>query len=53
VSNWLPFTRPTIDEETIAQVVSVLRSGWVTSGPKVLELEMLLSGYLRGRTCEP
>jgi len=50
VSNWLPFTRPTIDEETIAQVVSVLRSGWVTSGPKVLELEMLLSGYLRGRT---
>jgi len=49
VSNWLPFTRPTIDEETIAQVVDVLRSGWVTSGPKVLELEMLLSDSLRGR----
>ena len=49
MSNWLPFTRPTIDEETIAQVANVLRSGWVTSGPKVLEFEMLLSDYLRAR----
>ena len=28
----LPFTRPTIDEETIAAVAEVLRSGWLASG---------------------
>ena len=32
---FLPFTRPSIDEETIASVAEVLRSGWITSGPKV------------------
>jgi len=31
----LPFTRPTIDEETIQAVAEVLRSGWLASGPKV------------------
>jgi dTDP-4-amino-4,6-dideoxygalactose transaminase len=47
---FLPFTRPTIDEETIQGVAEVLRSGWLASGPKVLELEAALSGYLGGRT---
>jgi len=46
---FLPFTRPTIDEETIAGVVEVLRSGWLTSGPKVKELEAQLSAYCGGR----
>jgi dTDP-4-amino-4,6-dideoxygalactose transaminase len=45
----LPFTRPTIDEETIADVVSVLRSGWLATGPKVAQLEAELSRYLGGR----
>jgi dTDP-4-amino-4,6-dideoxygalactose transaminase len=46
--DFLPFTRPTIDEATIAEVVAVLRSGWITSGPKVLELERDLAAYLGG-----
>jgi dTDP-4-amino-4,6-dideoxygalactose transaminase len=46
--DFLPFTRPTIDEATIADVVAVLRSGWITSGPKVLELERGLAAYLGG-----
>ncbi len=46
---YLPFTRPTIDEETIQGVVQVLRSGWITSGPRVLALEQALSAYLGGR----
>jgi dTDP-4-amino-4,6-dideoxygalactose transaminase len=46
---YLPFTRPDIDEETIAGVVEVLRSGWLTSGPKVKELEAQLSAYCGGR----
>ena len=46
---FLPFTKPTIDEETIATVADVLRSGWLTSGPKVKELEAQLSAYFEGR----
>ena len=46
---YLPFTRPTIDEETIQSVAEVLRSGWITSGPQVLALEQALSTYLGGR----
>jgi dTDP-4-amino-4,6-dideoxygalactose transaminase len=46
---FLPFTRPSIDEETIAEVANVLRSGWITSGPKVLAFEAALSEYCGGR----
>src|SRR5471030_1293501 len=49
VAPFLPFTRPTIDDETIAGVVEVLRSGWITSGPKVKEFEAKLSEYCGGR----
>ena len=45
----LPFTRPSIDEETIAAVGEVLRSGWLASGPKVAQLEAELSAYFGGR----
>jgi len=46
---FLPFTRPTIDDETIAGVAEVLRSGWITSGPKVKEFEARLSEFFGGR----
>lgn len=46
---FLPFTKPSIDEETISAVNEVLRSGWLTSGPKVKELEAQLSAYFGGR----
>ena len=46
---FLPFTRPYIDEVAIAAVGDVLRSGWVTSGPKVQEFEKQLSAYFGGR----
>jgi dTDP-4-amino-4,6-dideoxygalactose transaminase len=49
MTKMLPFTRPTIDEETIQSVVEVLRSGWLASGPKVAALEAELSRYLGGR----
>jgi dTDP-4-amino-4,6-dideoxygalactose transaminase len=49
VKKMLPFTRPTIDEETIQGVAEVLRSGWLASGPKVAEFEAALSRYLGGR----
>lgn len=46
---FLPFTKPTIDEATIAAVGEVLRSGWITTGPKCAELEETLSNYFGGR----
>ncbi len=46
---FLPFTRPTIDAATIDAVRDVLASGWITSGPKVLELEKTLSLLFGGR----
>ena len=47
--SFLPFSRPTIDEATIAAVADVLRSGWLTSGPKVQAFENRLSEYFGGR----
>ncbi len=46
---FLPFTRPAIDEPTIAGVVDVLRSGWITSGPQVKAFEAALSRLFGGR----
>ncbi|MEN3366690.1 MAG: hypothetical protein V7606_3964 [Burkholderiales bacterium] len=46
---FLPFSKPTIDEATIAAVGDVLRSGWITSGPKALAFEAQLSEYFGGR----
>ncbi|HET7197176.1 MAG TPA: DegT/DnrJ/EryC1/StrS aminotransferase family protein [Burkholderiales bacterium] len=46
---FLPFTRPQIDEATIAGVADVLRSGWITSGPQVKALEAELSRLCAGR----
>ena len=45
----LPFTRPWIDDSAIDSVAAVLRSGWWTSGPKVLEFEAALSKLVNGR----
>ena len=36
---FLPFTRPAITEADINAVVDVLRSGWITNGPRNQELE--------------
>jgi dTDP-4-amino-4,6-dideoxygalactose transaminase len=49
MSEFLPFTRPLIDEETIEGVAEVLRSGWITSGPQVKAFEAALSAYVGGR----
>jgi dTDP-4-amino-4,6-dideoxygalactose transaminase len=46
---FLPFTRPEIDEATIAGVADVLRSGWITSGPQVKAFEAALSKHCGGR----
>lgn len=46
---FLPYALPSIGEEEIAEVVDSLRSGWLTSGPKVRRLEGELAAYLGAR----
>ncbi len=46
---YLKFAGPVLDEATIAGVADVLRSGWITSGPRVQEFERALSAFCGGR----
>jgi UDP-4-amino-4,6-dideoxy-N-acetyl-beta-L-altrosamine transaminase len=43
---FLPFHVPLIEQEDIRAVNEVLRSGWITTGPKVREFEEAFAGYL-------
>ncbi|TGN20354.1 DegT/DnrJ/EryC1/StrS family aminotransferase [Leptospira idonii] len=44
---FLPFALPSISEDAIEEVAGVLRSGWVTSGPKVKQFEMEFGDFVR------
>src|SRR6202034_3375504 len=48
VKPFLPFTRPAIDEQSIAAVAEGFRSGQLASGPKVAAFEADLAAYLGG-----
>ncbi len=37
--NFLPFCKPQISDDDVAAVTAVLRSGWITTGPKTAALE--------------
>ncbi len=45
-SEFLPFSRPSITEGDIAAVGDVLRSGWITTGPKNTEFEQKFCEYI-------
>lgn len=45
----LPFHRPSITEDEIAEVVGVLRSGWLTTGAKAKEFERLFAAQVGAR----
>ena len=42
----ISFSPPYIDDDITEQVVETLRSGWITSGPKVRDLENLCAEYV-------
>jgi len=46
---YLPFSRPTIDEAMIAAVGDTLRSRWIVTGPRCLAFEKALSERFGGR----
>jgi dTDP-4-amino-4,6-dideoxygalactose transaminase len=45
---FVPFARPDIGEEEIAEVVDSLRSGWITTGPKVKRFEDEFAAFIGG-----
>ena len=47
----ISFSPPDITEAEIAEVADALRSGWITTGPRVKELERQLAAYLRVPRC--
>ena len=42
----IPFSPPDSSEAEIAEVSEALRSGWITTGPRVKALEKNLAGWL-------
>ena len=46
VTQPIPFHRPSITQVEQDAVASVLRSGWLTTGPKVKELEATVAKYV-------
>ncbi len=43
----VPYHRPSIGDEEIAEVVSTLKSGWLTTGPRTAQLEQAFSSYAK------
>jgi dTDP-4-amino-4,6-dideoxygalactose transaminase len=43
---FLPFSRPSISQAAIDEVVACLKSGWITTGPRVKQFEDDLKAYL-------
>lgn len=43
---FLPMSKPSIGEEEIAEVVDSLKSGWITTGPKVKKFENDFRDYI-------
>jgi perosamine synthetase len=43
---FIPYGRQYIDEEDIASVIDVLRSDWITTGPKIREFEEVVADYV-------
>lgn len=46
----IPFSPPRIDDDTIAAVTEVLKSGWITTGPKTKQFEKEITAYCGVKT---
>ena len=49
--DFIPYGTQWIDENDINEVVSVLKSDWITTGPKIKEFEDALCSYIGCRYC--
>jgi dTDP-4-amino-4,6-dideoxygalactose transaminase len=50
---FLPFARPSLGEDEISEVADTLRSGWITTGPKVEKFTAAFADYVGGRFAVP
>ena len=50
---FLPFSKPSIEEWEISEVAKVLRSGWITTGPKNAEFEKAFCEYTGAKYAIP
>ena len=50
---FLPFARPFLGDEEIGEVVATLKSGWITTGPKVEKFAAAFLDYVEGRYAVP
>jgi dTDP-4-amino-4,6-dideoxygalactose transaminase len=46
----IPFSPPRIDQKIIDEVTKVLKSGWITTGPRTKQFEKELSAYCGNRS---
>ena len=44
-NNFLPYNKPSIDDDEINEVVDTLKSGWLTMGPKTIAFEEQIAAY--------
>lgn len=47
----IPFSPPDISESEVQEVVQALRSGWITTGPRVKQLEKNIAQYIGVNKC--
>lgn len=47
----IPVLRPTYDEQTLQELLQVMRSGWVGQGPKCFEFEEKFAEYVGAKYC--
>ncbi len=45
-AEFLPFSKPTITPEALAEVTACLQSGWITTGPRTKKFEEMLCAYV-------
>ena len=45
----IPYGKQSIDDDDVRAVVEVLRSDWLTTGPKVPEFEKAVADFVRAK----
>ena len=52
-NNFLPFSKPCIDQNAIDEVIACIQSGWMTTGPRVEKFTTQLQNYLHAKHVLP
>lgn len=46
---FLPFARPAVGDDEINEIIDSIRSGWITTGPKVEKFSKMFADYVGGK----